>query len=1091
MKALPPSRPKVKPTPAVKTLGGGGSDQKSDPSGNGMSIGLHMGKVPPGLLAMAQRAAAGGMQGFGATMGMNMGLPPVSPEKASESKGEGGGIIPKPMPAMPFPMMPGMMPGMMMSPQMMGAQAKMLAGMPGVGTMPGMPAMSTMRMMGGMAMPMGGMPMMTGQMVPVPTRGPPPANATTINPAVAAVMPRPTVLPIPGAINTGNAVLGVPGLSDGDLGPQKNRHRIEDIDATLYVREGRAGIHIDHTPEGCVITKITSDQPKLHVKDMITHINNVSLQNMDAEAQTANFCEQIAGRTDVTVQIKRPNEEEELRQADQMLAEFLDENFELLPETCSGWLSSKAWPRYKEFRVNCLNGLHFCRLPIVDTKIHTALVPNGSVVLVRQIKGGWVQCHNHLWMPILLDSVEVLIRVEKMKKEMTCKWDDKMKAGFQTIGATITTVFPHTPAWKAGMHHCKGWKIARVNDTIVMSDDGVVEALKKTREPGKEFTIVCEGAEPFSVGTHVDISLLQNGQNTGKFIPGAVANIKTDGKYGVKILKNEIAEKKKWVGQIFSIDPANMRYAQPAGCFAVPMRPTTRPDAQIADMAAVAATTVGQSSDVVMMGMGDDDTNSANYIKDKYAMACCFTCRHCQRTLPQYVFSKPQQKMAKRIKNHNPICLACNMNNPMELEAANKHLLKFWGKEFDCRYQRCTVTGYPVLIADNDEYKSSKKYEESYNEAMPQARTVDEFVKAMMDKKYYAYEFRIFPFCMFSPVAHESDRSVTLRVSQLQEYCDVNGNERLVGILQRIFERVDTPFEFVPLELNQYVASSLKLWTRLRFLARKYCSDYTKRNFIDALWDMETKKTVLQKNQTKRSLVQLGIEKKLRILIMEYAHFMRVERPYPPRSGGSKRSRRSRSRSGAGSPPRKRRRDTELERRLREIRAARGATRFPPSRRRRGGPVPRPRRSRSRSRSRRRHRRSRSRSRRKRRRSRSRSRSRSRTPKAKKKKKKKKQKKVKQVRERSPSQSESVSVEEDNDKSKSESVSVEEDTSSDSVQAAPGEPVKSADLPPPWTMVYSATKQRWYYYNEETGDSKWELPEEVAIYRAKHNLRGV
>jgi len=397
MKALPPSRPKVKPTPVVRTIGGGGSDQKSDPVGSGIPTGLPglgMGKVPPGLLAMAQRAAAGllgGMQGFGATMGMNMGLPPVSPEKAAESKGEGGGsgIIPKPMPAMPFPMMSGMMQGMMMSPQMMGAQAKMLAGMPGVGTMPGMPAMSTMggmmgaRMMGGMAMPMAGMPMMTGQMVPVPTRGPPPPNAAAINPVAAgAIMPRPTILPIPGAINTGNAVLGVPGLSDGDLGPQKNRHRIEDIDATLYVREGRAGIHIDHTPEGCVITKITSDQPKLQVKDMITHINNVSLQNMDAEAQTANFCEQIAGRTDVTVKIKRPNEEEELRQADQMLAEFLDEKFELLPETCSGWLSSKAWPRYKEFRVNCLNGLHFCRLPIVDTKIHTALVPNVSVVVV-------------------------------------------------------------------------------------------------------------------------------------------------------------------------------------------------------------------------------------------------------------------------------------------------------------------------------------------------------------------------------------------------------------------------------------------------------------------------------------------------------------------------------------------------------------------------------------------------------------------------------------------------------------------------------------------------------------------------------------
>merc|ERR1739848_746734 len=112
------------------------------------------------------------------------------------------------------------------------------------------------------------------------------------------------------------------------------------------------------------------------------------------------------------------------------------------------------------------------------------------------------------------------------------------------------------------------------------------------------------------------------------------------------------------------------------------------------------------------------------------------------------------------------------------------------------QYYRCSVTGYSVLLMDMDDYLKSKKYEESYNEAMPQVTTIEKFSKEMRNNpKYYGEQFRIFPFCKLPPRS-KSDiikPLPSLHVSYVQEYCDMNGVDRLVEKLKALFKRLDSP----------------------------------------------------------------------------------------------------------------------------------------------------------------------------------------------------------------------------------------------------------------------------------------------------------
>lgn len=245
----------------------------------------------------------------------------------------------------------------------------------------------------------------------------------------------------------------------------------------------------------------------------------------------------------------------------------------------------------------------------------------------------------------------------------------------------------------------------------------------------------------------VDVALLKGGMKTGKWIPAKVLLMLALEKYAVEVQDSPYAREKKWIGKEFQISKDNLRFQQ------VQLNPPM-PDPKPDKSSMTASPTKGGSgidgpisiqSIAKYRRPGDDGIVRDNVIRERYK------CRQCARTLPQFMYSKPQQKMAQRIINHLPICLECAVTSPEECSSSRTNLRESWEKT-KSQYYRCSVTGYTVLLMDMDDYLKSKKYEEAYNEAMPQVATIEKFSKEMRNNpKYYGEQFRIFPFCKFPP----------------------------------------------------------------------------------------------------------------------------------------------------------------------------------------------------------------------------------------------------------------------------------------------------------------------------------------------------
>jgi len=913
------------------------------------------------------------------TRGMMRGGP--GPQRGSMPQGRGMRMPSRPQPRQ------------MMNPNMI---------RPGMGGMsrPGMMMRGGMRgrMMGGMNMR--GMRSMMNAPINMPRTG---MAATSMRPGTLT----PSQLQVLGAVKTAM------GRSSGQQ-PSPQQKVMDAKSTTMQLTsEGRAGLNIDHTPNGCVITAIHDDpgQPNLKPEDWLTHINGRSLVGLAADKQLEIFIAETkranaAGKQSVQIKIKR---------------------------------KKKGTSSLKQYRVNSPSGLVYYTEPNFASATESKL-SGFALVRAKKVEDEWVQCENNMWLPLRKDGQDVLLGVDREIKKVLVTWDAQMKAGFQTSGAVVNTVFDSTPADRAGLKNCVGWRITHVQDMWVNTDKEIIDKLKITRRPHQNFTLTVESPQQYYPnGMLVDVALLKAGAKTGKWIPAKVKRMMSMNQYAVEVMESPYARAKKWVGNEFHIAKDNLRFQQvqldppmPEAKAAAELPAAgTKPSASSTSRPSVISGPISIQS--IAKYSNVDLSATANYtVKDRYK------CRQCARQLPQFMYSKPQQKMAKRIINHLPICLECALSSPEEIATARIGLTRCWDAE-KASYYTCSVTTYGVLVEDMDEYLKSKKYEESYNEAMPKASSIEKFCKEMRaNNKYYGEQFRIFPFCKFPPRS-KSDLIKplpSLHVSYVQEYCDMNGVDRLVEKLAALFKRMDSPYKFEKDHLNVFAASSLKFWTDVRYLARKYCPDFTKREFIEQLWDMEDKKSLAQREATNSSLKRYKMDTDIRRHVLEFCNFRRIEKPKRSRSRSKKKGeKRSRSRSR---DRRRRERERELRRRERERRLKREMED------------------------------------RKRRRDREEERER-------------REKKRKREREKEREREKDKKRRRDRARSKSSSSSSSEKEAKPKVEEKPVDKSKKPEgiTPAPWTMVFSKSKTRWYYYNEETGESKWEIPEEVKAAREK------